>query len=504
MASAKQVMELENNKAKKIGSDFQNHNDKPKIEKPRSHETKIEKMVQNVEEDDHESDQNLTKAKSSRGSWKDLQKTGETNGAKTTLKRAKANQNAVNKRVLFKKALEQATVSDCVENLCKYQCPKCMRNFVSRGSIGEHFKKTKHLPVMGAKQVERNDYLTKIIAHECKICSKKILCDRDTILSHMRNKHKMKSLLDYRDQENVKCDSKKRKLKVDLQQLSTSDTKICKISYSKEIGSFCNFSCTKCDYNCSSWQLLTNHYTRHGEGKSLSPANYVTKVTLHKCIVCGERIYCDNIIVSQHLRCHKITLKQYQTTHSIKNVDFLEQYNLKLKLEIQKIPVVPPLSLRISPAGSLLDCQVTKDTGNLSFFQCHICHKSDMTYLVFAKHLSSKHKEKVSYQTKNVVEARYHKCHICDKIVLCDNEIIKRHLRQGHGIKMPEYNNNHVLKNGARVFPSFKEYLNKGHKFIIQRAQNKAEETHNQGTSDRSLITPSDISSESEDSDCEA
>ncbi len=95
----------------------------------------------------------------------------------------------------LKEALVNAPRSETTLNLCKYQCPKCRSFYMSREILSRHFKKVHAFLDQGCF----NNYLVKIIAHKCKICSKVLLCDRTTILSHVKYNHEVKNLNEYSD-----------------------------------------------------------------------------------------------------------------------------------------------------------------------------------------------------------------------------------------------------------------------------------------------------------------
>ncbi len=100
---------------------------------------------------------------------------------------------------------------------------------------------------------------------------------------------------------------------------------------------------------------------------------------------------------------------------------------------------------------------------------------------------------------ENIEEARYHKCHICDVILLCDNNIISKHVYHTHGIKLSQYNSDFVLKNGSIVFPTYQDYCQ--NKKVFDLTNSHVEEPTTQPNQDNGLISQDMISSESEDSD---
>ncbi len=399
----------------------------------------------------------------------------------------------------WKEALFQASVSDIIDNLCSYQCPKCKVIYITGCSLIRHFKRTKHVIF---KRGNLKNYLTKITAYKCQICSMRVLCDKAVMKDHLRDRHQIVCLAEYSQQTNGKyVDKKRRKSYKDENEFRLAYSDNYEISQS--IGNLCSFSCTKCSFTCTYWKTMTRHVTKNKHGSILSPEKYVTKATVHICQVCKEVVLCDNQLLTAHFSIHNIRTSQYKKEKLGQKFDeplFLTQYLYDLKAQIQNIPALNPKSNCVLKAGSLSNDQVTKDVGNLSFFKCLICFKSDMSFNCFVSHYINKHKEKVSYRIPNVVEARYHKCHVCQKIILCDLAMIRSHIRDNHSLKTIDYFENHVLKNGGRVYHSFKEYLKNNHQ-ICRTVKNSQKSAMNPKSFDANLIQPSDLSSESEDSD---
>ncbi len=176
---------------------------------------------------------------------------------------------------------------------------------------------------------------------------------------------------------------------------------------------------------------------------------------------------------------------------------------MELKVQIKNIPVVQPKFKCTLEANSLPNDQVTRDVGNLCFFKCLRCQKSNMSFRCLSSHYLNKHKENIQYKIQNVVEARYHKCHVCQKILLCDLEMIRSHVQHRHSLKRHEYFENYVLKKGDRVVHTFKEYLQNDYQ-ILKTLKSCSTSAKNPKSLDTGLIMPSDLSSESEHSDFEA
>ncbi len=133
----------------------------------------------------------------------------------------------------------------------------------------------------------------------------------------------------------------------------------------------------------------------------------------------------------------------------------------------------------------------------MTFFQCPSCVKTSMPYASLVEYCKRRHKFKFHFNTKNIVEARYHECHICAKIILCDNRVLGSHLKS-HKMKLSQYNSDYVLKNGNIVIPTFKDFQSNPKVFDSIQPNNIINKNH---PKNNDLISPDMISSESEDSD---
>ncbi len=169
------------------------------------------------------------------------------NVAKTVGKASKMNHNRYVKREKgknvkdnlafesFEKRLMNAPVSSAVANMCVYQCTKCQTKMIARDSIYQHFRRFH----AGFEKGKYNDYLIKIVAHQCSICSMKILCDKKVILSHISTAHKISSLKNYCERENLLNMIKVPNFQIKHNQFDRKDLQGHKIS--KNLGNYCKF-----------------------------------------------------------------------------------------------------------------------------------------------------------------------------------------------------------------------------------------------------------------------
>ncbi len=394
----------------------------------------------------------------------------------------------------FTESLENAPASTVIANQCQYNCTKCNQIFHSKYSILKHFKQTMHVIPF---KVNLKDYLKKTVVHECKICSKRILCDKTVIKAHLRSAHNI-GLKEYCKSLKIKYLDRKsifdREFNIVFAK-STSKKQVSKLS-----GSFCTFKCSKCEYTCKNWKVLTRHIYKSAHGPLLLPMKYLISETFYKCQVCDEILLCDNVIVTSHLQKNKLDNSSYNAMPNLRRPkDLMADYTLRLKSATRHIPTFDPHSesfLKHDLAAS----QTTGDIGNISFFKCPDCAKTDMSYGNYIFHCKTKHTLKIgsySLLNVNIVEARYHRCHICSNILLCDNKILSKHLSSRHKSTLNNYTKEYVLKNGCKVYPSFREYKNNISVFDHIKKDDFKSSSKNEG----GLILPGMLSSESKESD---
>ncbi len=401
--------------------------------------------------------------------------------------------------------IDSAPISIEIGNLCTYKCQVCKATFVSRTGFARHLKINGHGQ---ASETLINKSLDKAVIHKCSICSDKILCDRTIVTYHIR-KHKINSLKTYMEMTNVKQKSMSHVSQMIRDQLYKEYA--TENNVTRHVKNLCKFMCTKCDYVSRTWNKTQVHISSKGHGPLLAVTDYLKKITLHKCHICDKLVLCDKTIISKHISSkhnllrssyYKIAMEQCPDVTE----DLHELYRKKLQLLIRNIPVVNARH-HVLEKGSLPADQITKHVGNCSKFQCSFCNMQKSSYHTLLTHCKAKHNSKhLTYDKEYVVEARYHQCHICSDLVLCDNYFVQRHLKKSHKMKISNYTKEFVLKNGSIVFPTFPDFLCNNDVFenldrdIATKGAGGA--LANEISNDvNGLILPEMISSESEDSD---
>ncbi len=420
---------------------------------------------------------------------------------KTNLQRAQNGSFSKDTRI-WRETFEKAQESEQVEDLCEYKCPTCSKVFSNRNCLGRHKYKSRWrgLGCQGII-VTYKDCLTKIVIYKCLICHDKLLCEKHLISRHIERKHKI-SMKEYLHKWNLNCKFDKVKVPENI----LEDTKFLpgSIKISRNIGNKCKFSCGKCDFTSNHWKLMSSHKSKLNHGHSSNIMDYVTSLTIYKCQICCKHILCDTAAIWRHIvEKHKLSQSHYKKMY--KPIEKRKQYLLELKSVIEHIPAVKHNSSKyFLQANALRVDETTGDIGNLSFFKCPKCPKTDMTYGYLLSHVKREHGMKHQKCMLNLVEARYHRCHICSKNILCDNTLLSSHMMHNHKINLAHYGKDYVCKNGFRVYPTFDYFRKNQNVFDLMRQEmGKIETISNQDSDDNGLISPSMLSSESEDSDCE-
>ncbi len=184
----------------------------------------------------------------------------------------------------LKDAIEEADYSDRIGDLCEFQCPNCSKIFKSLQTVRKHFKKTMH--VLLSRSNTTYDYLSKIVAYKCLVCSVKVICDKRALTSHLHNKHNI-SLKTYIAQHNLNSKyevntTKQSELILQLfnngiknKNISTHVENLCEKAtlknatkssneaiISDRIGNLCEFQCPYCSKIFTSRQTVRIHFKK--------------------------------------------------------------------------------------------------------------------------------------------------------------------------------------------------------------------------------------------------
>ncbi len=378
--------------------------------------------------------------------------------AKRSCRRREAKSENSNDLTLFEKELKNAPLTNKVENLCKYQCQICNNIFIERSSMSRHFKKTNHALVT---QGSLNNYLIKIVAHNCHLCSKRILCDKITIISHLKNAHKMslkeyaaKTGAIYKDEKNMKFATKIRltdkNQKINVKSKTEPTISIADAlkhsEVSENVKNLCYYQCPQCKVGYENRRSLQGHIRTSGHAilsRGEKVYKFLVHVVAHMCHICSKKILCDKIEISNHVKHkHKISsLKQYCDMSSI-------QYE-KTEYVITKTQIGnllhqnEDLETRITLKDALEQVAVSEKIENLCHYQCKKCKR-----LYKAKKSLKDHFKKTSHAltseksaNTHLIKIIAHKCLVCSKKILCDKQDIYQHIQTHKIVSLKAYSN---------------------------------------------------------------
>ncbi len=112
----------------------------------------------------------------------------------------------------------------------------------------------------------------------------------------------------------------------------------------------------------------------------------MTGANFYHVVVCKELVLFYFYCLSYHLgNRYQLSMNNYKRQiNCINPCNKHLHYILELKSLIKNIPVVEPRQKIILKADGLPHKYVTKDCGNLSFFKCHSCSRSNITFSTLA------------------------------------------------------------------------------------------------------------------------
>ncbi len=414
--------------------------------------------------------------------------------SKAKLKEITDNSN-VKKRI--QDAYYFAPVSQEIGSLCIFTCNICSISYNTRGGLWVHLRASGH-----GDPAKTMKFVTKIVMHQCRICLKKVLCDTETIKRHLKT-HNVNSIEDYVVSKSVNWAlGKLPEHQIELERFYK--TEATRYECTRLVKSMCKFMCNKCDYISLTWDSMKNHVSSKEHGPLSVVTTYFQKVVLHKCHICNKIILCDAYFISTHLQKHKLSMGAYKNkfSPSTSRVELEKNYLSRLSAIIKDISIIKTQKKIVMETSLASGNQVTKHVGNASSMQCPFCKKSYLSFDSLRAHCKAQHKDKkFKYDIRQVTGARYHKCHICDILVLCDNAIIRAHAWSRHKMKYCHYIKYHVLKNGGKVIPTLQDFQHNIKIFDTFKIDTEEDDLNYEENGDNGLIQPHMLSSESEDSD---
>ncbi len=343
-----------------------------------------------------------------------------------------------------------------IGNLCLFACDICEFRSKLWGGMKNHNAYSNHGP--GHSRFDPK-YLKEARYHECKICEQVMLCDKSVIKNHIKNIHGIRLLEKY---ENLSVQEKEFDHKYQNDTKDTDDELSKKQSdfnssdnnfqeeehagqlITKEFRNLSLFRCNTCRMQCNSYCSMKLHLSKC-QGTWRVEKKHVMNSILHSCKICQKNVFCDKTIISSHVATnHKMSTTQY--------VSLLVQDQVKKEYKIKQLEgpgssmesvkvfssALPISNVNFGISKELLqDADTTSLVNNLCYFGCISCNFTSRNWPDLSLHIRVRHqkdKERIYFRSEYVKEAVYHKCYICEKGILCDEELIIRHIKKQHNI----------------------------------------------------------------------
>ena len=325
----------------------------------------------------------------------------------------------------------EASPKDQIENGCKFQCKLC--DYVSNSwrYMGDHY-------CLSHRNERRDSWGPHELAvtkkfYKCQECPRVLLQDKRVIYFHMRK--------DHNSTKTVKKDKKDTAKPITLVKAGTNGNDAKKnILHQELIGDACKFKCNYCPMNTNSWRDMTKHIfkTHRSAPKLHDPMDLVVEKVTFQCNKCGKSLLQDKRIIYNHTahcsKSNKIAKKETEAT--AKATEIAEEFDIISKDTKFKDGETAIDQTSVEGASDLLR--------SICKFQCQPCGMVFYSWRSTTEHLSKKHKgEKQKNNkydmTKYIIESHYHKCFLCDKVILQDLGILGWHIKPTHGLGMEEY-----------------------------------------------------------------
>ncbi len=360
-----------------------------------------------------------------------------------------ANYTAVAKWLLREGSI---VVKEEAGNFCQFTCSQCEETFQSYSSIMGHKKKNG----CNHKQTQ----MSAVSAHMCSICSMIVLNDLAHLSTHFREKHQisfqnhalhpMKTDLDSDVIKRLKQETPIITTQFDHYVTSPKSVPCEKVTDAVE--NLCIFGC-KCSFITNSFRALMNHSKKCQESGKVSLrtiTKFIIEARYHCCRVCARRVLCDKGLIQCHFRsAHHLGHVGYAQLVGKKGKQNVIKAETKAKEEatrfadlLKNVPIITPHKTSITLPSSLPKAMTTQVVENLCKYRCRegSCPFSASSWNVMRGHMQKYHElPTFTYHPTSLVEARYHKCRLCSKDMLCDKRAIYLHLYTCHQISLKQY-----------------------------------------------------------------
>ncbi len=353
-----------------------------------------------------------------------------------------------------------------VGNLCQYSCQLCKVETLSWEHMYAHIKKNHG---QFRKKIQRQEWMSKRVLHQCQVCKRKVDCDRRAIKAHVyyhqlslqeytnkyANESKHLNPLNETEDKNRNPkilpepsgvektkNSSKEMTSYNLNKGDADETKhVCKeeagardqegnnpqvetdsrqepkdISGLLKVGDLCEFSCKFCPLRSATWQKMHRHIEiKHQNFQDkIVKSDFMSKTVWHECQVCHKHIYCERKAIASHINRHRLTIQKYIDQH--------------------------PCLREEDATFDNMDCAVTSEINNLCEYACLLCGQAFGSWEQTYNHIKRRHKDysgkidRQEWMTKKVL----HRCHMCGQKVDCDHKAIKSHAYY-HQLSLQQY-----------------------------------------------------------------
>ncbi len=338
-------------------------------------------------------------------------------------------------KVLSPDSIPAEMVTDKVENLCVYKC-KC--SFISNSyeSMRNHGKSCEEETIVHSNVP---NFLVEARYHRCRVCAKRVLCDKRFITCHAHAAH----FLNHKGYaqlagsgESVEASKKEEeaiRISKLLDEVPTVEpdknsmvlpSTLAKDKTTDEVANLCKFRCRaipSCSFTASSLGSLSYHKRMSHDRAILSyDHSSVVEARYHRCRICSKSILCDRRAIRDHVVSHNVNFKAYEARTCA----------AKEKSEKGKKLLFPEKAI---PAKYITDF-----VANACAFSCPHCEHRATSLGGIWKHLG-RCSGTAGFKPEYVTEARYHKCLVCSRVMLCDNTVISNHLAPCHGLTVKAY-----------------------------------------------------------------
>ena len=340
---------------------------------------------------------------------------------------------------------------------CEYFCRICSMEHYSAQNLTKHLKShpgiTSESTSVWSYTVnkEYGPLRTKSVRHNCLICNGETFHTRAFINSHLRRNHSAVTLHEY---YRMFIGDKNA-----LQDLSRIRTEIFEV---KEEAAKLVRDLDKCEYFCricnaefwnnskliSHIKSIHQHVTLDEYKEQFGPL--LTKLTMHKCRICGSSFRHTKTNIENHLRNQHepeflkgLSLEIYQKRYM--NGHWYNQCWFDCRACQEKFMTQSDLQTHIQLYHIFKNIdEYTKTQGPLNTTSCRICHNKFFSQSKLEIHIQQEHIfESISayidtlgpLMTKNDT----HECRLCNEIIYCTESVVLEHLSQ-HEISLEDYN----------------------------------------------------------------